>query len=255
MKKLALIIIFALVVLPVFAQDNDTIKKLSIKIQETQTIVKPQQLARKQTKDYKVVNKLSERAFQELSIKVDVRPYKFYEDRFNSKNIENKEFYYELVNEDKIFSYNQGKLFNITLFSKDEYPCVLYAYSYPEGNLKKIAVAVKEGQSYVFNQYGEYIDFEAYLNNLQEKIKKNWYIFRYRNKKLAKILFTIDKNGKLLDYNVIESSGSKSFDDDAIAAIKTASPFDHLPTACLEDFITVQFTFEMNKKLSLKLKR
>ena len=58
--------------------------------------------------------------------------------------------------------------------------------------------------------------------------------------------YQIAKDGRLLDYNVITSSGDKYFDKAAIDALKKSAPFAPLPKEFTGDKIEVQFTFDYN---------
>ncbi len=89
------------------------------------------------------------------------------------------------------------------------------------------------------------VDFGSYMKNLQNKIKKNWNPPNEKGRYArATVLFTLDKNGKLIKYNIKKSSGIKEYDKAAIKALKSSSPFDSLPKEYKEETVDIQFNFD-----------
>lgn len=246
MRKLIIIFVFASFILPAFADDTSIKAEKKAEIKSNQEyIIKPHQITRKETKNWKMVNQLSEIAFKKLNVKIDTAQYSFLENRFNP---DNKDLYYELLNKDTAYIYYQKKLSQIVFKSDSEYPRIEYLYSYPEGELLRVCIQLSLKEGYDFNKYGEYIDYKSYISNLKKKIRKNWYRFNYRDNKQVKVMFVINKTGKLIEYKIVESSGSKTYDEDAIAALKSSIPFDPLPLTCMEDYVIINFTFDLKKK-------
>ncbi len=94
------------------------------------------------------------------------------------------------------------------------------------------------------------VDFGSYMKNLQNKIKKNWNPPNEKGRYArATVLFTLDKNGKLIKYNIKKSSGIKEYDKAAIKALKSSSPFDALPKEYKEETVDIQFNFDYMNNL------
>ncbi|MGD9682915.1 MAG: TonB C-terminal domain-containing protein [Candidatus Obscuribacterales bacterium] len=90
------------------------------------------------------------------------------------------------------------------------------------------------------------IDFGPYMVNLQRQIKRHWFPPKGDKTRYAKAKFKIKKDGALgSTITISEFSGIKRFDDAAIEAIKSASPFEALPDGS-PDFVEIEFTFNYN---------
>lgn len=89
-------------------------------------------------------------------------------------------------------------------------------------------------------------DFGPYMRNLQNNIKANWNPPRYNESKHVMLLFTIAKNGDLLHYKVLHSSGDLLMDNAAVDALLKTAPFEPLPEDYNGKSIDIQFTFDYN---------
>jgi TonB family protein len=99
----------------------------------------------------------------------------------------------------------------------------------------------------------EGVDFSVFLNHLCRAVKRNWYVLMPQSALLgekAKVVLRLQlqKDGTLLGQtpSVEVSSGTKSMDSAAIAAIRTSAPFEHLPEAFRGPNIELRLTFFYN---------
>ena len=87
-------------------------------------------------------------------------------------------------------------------------------------------------------------DFAPYMNEIQSAIKKNWTPPKGNESKRAVVLFSVARDGRLLNVKIKNSSGIKEVDDAAIKAVKLTSPFKPLPSGFKGDKVDIQFTFD-----------
>lgn len=88
------------------------------------------------------------------------------------------------------------------------------------------------------------INFIAYVDRLENKVKSNWIKPHGKLDKKAVILLDIDKTGKLLGVNVATFSGDKDFDKTALDAIIKSVPFEKFPQTVKDEKATIKFTFD-----------
>jgi TolA protein len=88
---------------------------------------------------------------------------------------------------------------------------------------------------------------EEYIASSRKKIKNNWYppVSSFEN--TATIIVTLDKSGKLTDCNIAVSSDNKEFDNSLIKAVKKTK-FAPLPDEVSEEYLDIDFTFNMQKR-------
>lgn len=93
--------------------------------------------------------------------------------------------------------------------------------------------------------YQNNVDYSAYVNSVQELIKKRW---RASNRSLnhTKVLFQIAKDGRVISAKIDSSSGDPAIDKVAMDAVQAASPFHPLPTGA-PDAVDVLFSFDVNE--------
>jgi len=87
------------------------------------------------------------------------------------------------------------------------------------------------------------------MKMVKDRIKRNWeltYKQKYGGSKQAIVMFTLNKNGQLLSYDIVKSSGNNSYDEEAILSIKSSAPFEPFPVNCDQDTIDIQFSFVSN---------
>lgn len=87
-------------------------------------------------------------------------------------------------------------------------------------------------------------DFGPYIAELQRRIKRNWTPPAADRSKRVVALFTISRDGRLLNIKLQNSSGTQVADDAAVAAIRLSAPFRPLPAGYRQNSIDVQFIFD-----------
>lgn len=89
-------------------------------------------------------------------------------------------------------------------------------------------------------------DFGPYMKELQRRIKMNWDPPKGDQSKRVVLLFSIAKDGRLLNVSVHKSSGLPAADKAAIDAVKLTAPFRPLPPDFKGKSVDIQFTFDYN---------
>ena len=89
-------------------------------------------------------------------------------------------------------------------------------------------------------------DFGPYMKELQRRIKMNWDPPKGNESKRVVLLFSIARDGRLLNVSVHRSSGLPAADKAAIDAVKLTAPFRPLPPDFKGDSVDIQFTFDYN---------
>lgn len=89
-------------------------------------------------------------------------------------------------------------------------------------------------------------DFGPYMKELQRRIKQSWRPPRGNESKQIVLMFRVDRYGKLLDIQVVKSSGEPTADQAAVLAIQQIFPFKPLPPEYAEEDIDIEFTFDYN---------
>ena len=89
-------------------------------------------------------------------------------------------------------------------------------------------------------------DFGPYMKELQRRIKMNWDPPKGNESKRVILLFSIARDGRLLNVKVHRSSGLSAADNAAIEAVKLTAPFRPLPPEFKGQSVDIQFTFDYN---------
>ena len=89
-------------------------------------------------------------------------------------------------------------------------------------------------------------NFGPYMSELSRRIKANWDPPRGEESKRVVLLFTIAKDGRLLNVKVVKSSGTPAADRAALAAVELTAPFRPLPAEFRGPNVDIQFTFDYN---------
>lgn len=89
-------------------------------------------------------------------------------------------------------------------------------------------------------------DFGPYMKELQRRIKMNWDPPKGNESKRVVLLFSIARDGRLLNVSVHRSSGLQAADNAAINAVKLTAPFRPLPPEFKGSKVDIQFTFDYN---------
>ena len=96
------------------------------------------------------------------------------------------------------------------------------------------------------------IDFGPYLNQLLDRLRRNWYsvmpeIARLGQRGRVDIVFSVTKSGIVKDLQIIESSGSGPLDKGALSAIQLSNPFQQLPAEYETDLkLRIAFLYNLN---------
>lgn len=101
----------------------------------------------------------------------------------------------------------------------------------------------------------KYPGMQDYITSIQAQIRKNWKLPVTNNGGVAKVQFKINRDGKLVSCEIKQSSGSKTNDASALAAVKNIEAFDKFPDSASKDLkeINILMTFDyyvldVNKK-------
>ena len=85
--------------------------------------------------------------------------------------------------------------------------------------------------------------FEPYIDRLHKTIEEQWKNKTYKKNLKCKIYVTISKDGRLLNFDVYDSSNNSKYDNEAIKTIKYAAPFPPLPKEYNGENIEITFSF------------
>lgn len=122
-------------------------------------------------------------------------------------------------------------------------PNSVFAKNILSGAGKAKQPSIKTNQSDNLNRP---VDFSGYMRMLQKKMKVNWNPPKGDTSKRVVLMFTIAKDGSLLDYKITTSSGNEEMDNAAIKALMRTAPFAPLPENYNNPSIDIQFTFDYN---------
>ena len=88
------------------------------------------------------------------------------------------------------------------------------------------------------------VNWSYYVWQIDKQIKSQWkkHVRNIENDCEVKVLLVIDKEGKLLDRRIVQSSGIKEVDDIALASVD-ACTCPKLPEWYTKDSVSVEFTF------------
>lgn len=85
---------------------------------------------------------------------------------------------------------------------------------------------------------------QAYLDNIIRRLTLAWRPRDQTGTRIAEIRFTIQRNGKVSDMQVMKASGDRLYDIEARGAIEAVGNFGPLPAAWTDDVLIVYFTFD-----------
>jgi TonB family protein len=72
-------------------------------------------------------------------------------------------------------------------------------------------------------------DARAYLDQVESRVMAVWRLPEKLDGRRVILRMNLERSGRVSNVRVETSSGDKKFDDSAVAAIKTASPFPPVP--------------------------
>lgn len=82
-----------------------------------------------------------------------------------------------------------------------------------------------------YSTIDEQLRHEYFKNNVEKQFDKCWRrpATTRSQKKSISIAFTLDPNGNVIKYKIVNSSGLKRYDDSAVKALYKAAPFGKFP--------------------------
>ena len=87
-------------------------------------------------------------------------------------------------------------------------------------------------------------DFSEYMNNVRNKLQKNWIYPDFLEEGHVRVLFKIDRAGNVIAGDIIESSGNPVYDESAVNAIHKSEPFGNFPENSSRQTITINYSFD-----------
>lgn len=164
-----------------------------------------------------------------------INPYKFKE-KF-------KEIYIDYNDEKTMETYNKrGIIVAIALIIL--FPIFINFGPYFLSN--KNSMQQKTEKSKIHSNGPELAYFKPYMDNLRNKIKRNWDPPKNKENNDVILKFKIARDGSLMETNIIKSSNSMAIDRAAIKALNKSAPFGPLPKQFKEESVDVEFTFDYN---------
>ncbi|NMG20202.1 TonB family protein [Brasilonema bromeliae] len=97
------------------------------------------------------------------------------------------------------------------------------------------------------------VDMSAYLQQLQEQVKQQWIPGLTQSSQQTVLSFIVSRAGLVSNLQVVQSSGLTMTDEAALNAVNRAVPFAPFPTEYPQDYIKIQFTFNINVYGQLEL--
>jgi TonB family protein len=104
--------------------------------------------------------------------------------------------------------------------------------------------SMKSGPSPNVNSDGS-VDFDSYMENLQQSIKRAWFPPKTNESKSTVVRFKINEDGQLFGLRLHKPSGDAASDAAALRAVKNAAPFQPLPAGA-EGPVDIEFSFDYN---------
>ena len=89
------------------------------------------------------------------------------------------------------------------------------------------------------------VNYDAYMANLQSKLKGLWHPPKGQETRKVKVHFKVFSDGTISNLTIANSSGSKELDELAVKAVKSGVPFAPLPKGSPDD-VDIDFNFDYN---------
>lgn len=87
-------------------------------------------------------------------------------------------------------------------------------------------------------------DFSEYMSSVQEKLRTLWQPPDFMEEGHVRVYFKLNRQGKVVASDIIESSGNDIYDESALDAIKKADPFGEFPEQTLREHIAIKYSFD-----------
>ena len=199
--------------------------------------VVPEKLTKKQSKDYKLINKTSVQIFKNLNDTIDVSMYQPVYKNFRTMPRENtqlRDFIYVKDGNAELMYDRASKELKFVTFRTKTTPRSWIVYSYPSGKLRQVDMWVYLGETYSFNSDGTYMDLERFQKAIKKEIKANRTQSKWTRAKLAilgqsrpkvQVELTINYKGELEQCKAMQQSKSDEFNHGIYDAIWKSSPF------------------------------
>ncbi|GEM_PF-472860 len=91
------------------------------------------------------------------------------------------------------------------------------------------------------------VDMGPYMKEMKQLIQSKWTPPKGMNEKHVVAVFTIKRNGTILDPTIVESSGDKEVDASALSALNASSPLPKLPAGS-PHYIQIKYKFDWKVK-------
>jgi TonB family protein len=90
---------------------------------------------------------------------------------------------------------------------------------------------------------GPPFEYAYYITSIRQKIAASWDVPEATDGIATKVRFRIERNGKVEDAEILESSGNPLFDNSTLRALLKASPLPPLPPGYPQDWLGVRLQF------------
>lgn len=91
------------------------------------------------------------------------------------------------------------------------------------------------------------VDFGTYMSKMKRQIQNKWTPPKGMEERKVVAVFTIMKDGQIVDPSLVESSGVDSVDKAAMTALKQSSPLEPLPEGAPE-YVQIRYKFDYKVK-------
>ena len=86
--------------------------------------------------------------------------------------------------------------------------------------------------------------FNEYMNNINEKLQKNWIPPDFLEEAHIKVFFKLDRHGNIISGDILQSSGDSIYDESVVEAINKSEPFGEFPENSTRETITINYNFD-----------
>ena len=97
-------------------------------------------------------------------------------------------------------------------------------------------------------------DFSSYMQNVNDKLRKNWSSPDFLEEGHVRVLFKLDREGYVISGDILESSGNPVYDESAVNAIHKSEPFGNFPENSTRQTITINYSFDTSLVKTDKMK-
>lgn len=220
--------------------------------------INPEYLDSSQSTSYELVNETLEIIFSKIKPQIKTKRYPKYfldytlikDDGTQSKNYK----YVKNGNSELLYTVDTNELKYIAIVRPELQKCRIM-YDYSSGKLHAVQIYVSPEEYFTFGPDGKYVDYAPYVKSVNEKVRKNWKVPKRKQIEalakgqkdlLVQLAITVCRDGSVKKTIVLKSSKIKALDDNAISAVKAASPFDAFPENFFNDEIVITMNFNFS---------